>query len=56
MSTPYPPEPRHGWAESLAVVDRIRGIAFDRSLDDADALRRIRDAFADHDQENTPSA
>jgi hypothetical protein len=46
-----PPEPaRHGWAELLALVDRIRAIAYDRSLDDADVARRIRDAFADHDR------
>ena len=48
---PIPPNPGsdHGWAELLALVDAIRAIAFDRSLDDADVARRIRDAFADHD-------
>lgn len=49
---PIPPNPGsyHGWAELLALVDAIRAIAFDRSLDDADVARRIRDAFADHDR------
>jgi hypothetical protein len=45
-----PPEPaRHGWAELLTLVDLIRAIAFDRSLDDGDIARRIRDLFRDYD-------
>jgi hypothetical protein len=48
----FPPsEPgRHGWAELLTLVDAIRAIAFDRSLDDRDIARRIRDAFVDYDR------
>ena len=55
-----PPEPaRHGInetlalndgiAETLALVDRIRRIAFDRPLADDDIARRIRDAFRGED-------
>ena len=45
-----PPEPVcHGWAELLTLVDAIRAIAFDRSLDDRDIARRIHDALADYD-------
>jgi hypothetical protein len=44
------PEPaRHGWAELLTLVDRIRAIAFDRTLAPIEALGRIRDLFRDRD-------
>jgi hypothetical protein len=49
-----PPEPaRHGIAESLALIDHLRRLAFDGSLSPDDALRRVRDAFNAHDQEGT---
>lgn len=49
---PIPPNPGsyHGWAELLAMLDRIRAIAHDHTLEPGDALRRLRDAFADYDQ------
>jgi hypothetical protein len=54
LTTTYPPHPTTsvgtGIAELLALVDRICRIAFDRTLDDADVARRIRDVFADHDR------
>jgi hypothetical protein len=48
---PIPPNPGsyHGWAELLAMLDRIRALAYDRSLDDAEIARRIRDLFLDYD-------
>ena len=47
---PTTPEPgRHGIADTLRLVDAIRRIAYDLTLAPDDALRRIRDAFADHD-------
>ena len=51
MSTTFPPhEPgRHGWAELLTLVGAIRRLAYDRSLAPDDAMRRIRDTFADYD-------
>jgi hypothetical protein len=53
VSTTFPPqEPGcHGWADLLRLVDEIRRLAFDRSLDDADRSRRIRDAIREHDGE-----
>jgi hypothetical protein len=45
-----PPEPgRHGWAELLRLVDDLRRLAHDRTLDDADRARRIRDRLGEHD-------
>jgi hypothetical protein len=44
-----PPEHPHTWAELLTLVGQVRRIAYDITLDAGDALRRIRDAFADHD-------
>jgi hypothetical protein len=45
-----PPEPgRHGIAELLTLVGEIRRLAYDRSLDDADRARRIRDRFGEYD-------
>ncbi|MGH8839348.1 MAG: hypothetical protein ACRDVO_08835 [Jiangellaceae bacterium] len=45
-----PPDPgRHGWAELLALVGDLRHLAYDRSLDDADCARRIRDRFGVYD-------
>jgi hypothetical protein len=55
MSTiPPPPEhSRHGIAETLALVDRLKAIAFDLSLDDADIARRIRDALTEYAEGGT---
>ena len=41
MSTIPPPEPRHGWADLLRLVDDVRRLAYDRSLAPDDAMRRI---------------
>jgi hypothetical protein len=50
VSTNLPIEPgRHGWADLLRLVDAVRHIAYDHTLDPGDALRRIRDAFHDYD-------
>jgi hypothetical protein len=51
VSTTLPPrEPgRHGWAELLTLVGDLRRLAYDRSLDDADRARRIRDRFGVYD-------
>jgi hypothetical protein len=40
----------HSIADSLRLLDAVRVVAHDRTLDPGDALRRIRDLFADHDQ------
>ena len=50
-----PPNPTHGIGAVLRLVGEIRRVAHDRSLDDADAMRRIRDAFADYDQQGSES-
>jgi hypothetical protein len=44
-----PPEPGHNWSDLLRLVDELKRLAFDRSLDDADRARRIRDRFGEHD-------
>jgi hypothetical protein len=45
-----PTEPaRHSIAELLRLVGAIRRIAYDITLSPGDALRRVRDAFADYD-------
>jgi hypothetical protein len=51
VSTTFPPPGpgRHGWAELLALVGAIRRLAYDITLAPDDAMRRIRDAFADYD-------
>jgi hypothetical protein len=49
VSTIPPPEPRHSIADVLTLVDRLRWLAYDRSLDPDDAMRRIRDEFHVHD-------
>jgi hypothetical protein len=51
VSTTFPPpDPGlHGWAELLTLVGTIRRLAYDRSLAPDDAMRRIRDTFADYD-------
>ena len=51
VSTTVPPQERgrHGWAELLALVGDLRRLAYDRSLDDADRARRIRDRFGVYD-------
>ncbi len=53
MSTTFPPqEPgRHGRAELLTLVGAVRRLAFDTSLPPIEAMGRIRDAFADYDQQ-----
>jgi hypothetical protein len=50
VSTTFPPpEPRrHSIADLLKLVDEIKRLAFDRTLDDADRSRRIRDALREH--------
>jgi hypothetical protein len=46
-----PPQPgHHGWAELLTLVGAIRRQADDRTREPDDAMRRIRDAFADYDR------
>ena len=52
MSTTFPPpEPaRHGITELLKLVGAIRRIAYDVTLEAGDALRRIRDLYAEYDQ------
>ena len=44
------PTGRHGWAELLTLVGAARRLAFDTSLPAAEAMGRIRDAFADYNQ------
>ena len=51
VSTIPPPERRHSIAELLRLLDELRRIAFDRSIDDADRARGIRDAIREHDGE-----
>jgi hypothetical protein len=46
---PPPERGRHGWAELLTLVGAVRRLAFDRTLDDADRARRIRDRFGECD-------
>jgi hypothetical protein len=49
-NVPISPVPgRHSWAELLRLVDDLRRLAYDRSLDDADRARRIRDRFGVYD-------
>ncbi len=43
---------RHRIADTLALVDRIRAIAFDRSLTNDDIARGVRDALREHDGED----
>jgi hypothetical protein len=46
-----PPESRHSIADTLALVDAIRAIAYEpshRSTPD-DQMRRVRDLFLEHD-------
>jgi hypothetical protein len=49
----FPPQGpgRHGWADLLRLLDELRRLAFDRSIDDADRARGIRDAIREHDGE-----
>ena len=49
MSNIMPEPGRHGWADLLRLVDAVRRLAYDRTLADDDAMRRIRDAFAEYD-------
>jgi hypothetical protein len=51
VSNTIPPhEPgRHGWAALLRLLDGVRALAFDRTLDDADRSRRLRDLLNEHD-------
>jgi hypothetical protein len=50
LPTNQPEPPRHGWAELLRLVDDLRRLAHDRTLDDADRARRIRDRFGEYDR------
>lgn len=45
-NVPTTPEP---WANLLRLVGDLRRLAYDRSLDDADRARRIRDQFGVYD-------
>jgi hypothetical protein len=50
VSTTIPsPERRHNWADLLPLVDDLRRLAHDRTLDDADRARRIRDRLGEYD-------
>jgi hypothetical protein len=54
VTTPYPPDPgHHGLAELLRLVDGVRALAYDDSIDDADRARRIRDRFVEYDETRT---
>jgi hypothetical protein len=44
-----PPEPRRSLADLLSLVGAIRRIAYDRTMEPDDQMRRIRDAFLDYD-------
>jgi hypothetical protein len=44
-----PTPARHTWADLLRSVGAVRRLAYDRSLEPDDAMRRIRDAFGEHD-------
>ena len=44
------PSGHHTWAELLRLVDAVRRIAHDRTIEPDDALRRIRDAYQDYDE------
>jgi hypothetical protein len=48
MTTPYRPPGRYSIAAVLALVDRLKAIAFDTSLPPVEALGRIRDEFRAH--------
>jgi hypothetical protein len=44
-----PHEPgRHRWAELLKLVDDLRRLAYDRTLEPDDATCRIRDRFGEY--------
>jgi hypothetical protein len=51
MNDTFPPtEPaRHGIAELLRLVGAVRRIAYDVTLEAGDAMRRIRDLYAEYD-------
>jgi hypothetical protein len=49
LPTNRPEPPRRGWGELLNLVDDLRRLAYDRTLDDADRARRIRDRFGEYD-------
>jgi hypothetical protein len=44
-----PPEHPHTWAELLTLVDAIRRIAYDITLEAGDAMRRISDLYPEYD-------
>jgi hypothetical protein len=44
-----PPDPTHSIGDVLRLVGAIRRIAYDRTLDADDQMRRIRDLFLSHD-------
>jgi hypothetical protein len=45
-----PPEHPHTCAELVTLVGAVRRIAYDVTLEAGDALRRIRDPFAEYDE------
>jgi len=47
---PILPAHRHTWAELLRLVDTIRRLAYDRTMEPDDQMRQIRDAFLDYDE------
>jgi hypothetical protein len=49
---PTPPDHRHSIADTLALVDRIRAIAFDCSLANDDIARAVRDLIREHNGED----
>jgi hypothetical protein len=48
---PTVPSGNHTWADLLRLGGAVRQLAFDRSPEPEDALRRIRDRFAEYDDE-----
>ena len=53
MEPIVPPNPPcgHNWRDSLKLIGELCELAFDRSLDDADRARRLRDAIREHEGE-----
>jgi hypothetical protein len=58
QNLPIPPNPGsyRGWAELLALVDAVRGVAYNPSLAPDDQMRRIRDLFLDYDHPEAKDA
>jgi hypothetical protein len=45
-----PPSPQHTWADLLRLVGAIQRIAYGRSLEPDDQMRRVRDLFLAYDR------